>query len=86
MPATVTGNVMPEVEIVLQPKPVPFVQISAFDAPEQDSDAILKAVGEALELVALATTLLAAIAAIPPTGRPVALVSVPDDGVPNAPE
>ena len=68
---------------VLHPNPVLVVQIRALPAVEHVPTA--RAVGDALPDVALPATVLVAIAAMPPTGNPVAFVSVPDDGVPNAP-
>ena len=39
VPETVKGKTTPDPVIVLQPNPVPEVQMSALDAPEQDGTA-----------------------------------------------
>ena len=84
VPVTVTGKEMPDVVSVPHWNPLPLAHCRAFEEPEQDD--ILKAVGEAVPAVAFASTVSCAIVAMPLTGSPVALVSVPLVGVPRAPE
>jgi hypothetical protein len=67
VPETVTGKVSPDAEIVLQPNPVPDVQISAFDAPEHDGSAR----ADGVVAVSAPRTVLAACDATLVSARPV---------------
>jgi hypothetical protein len=80
---TLTDVTVPLLEIELQPKPELVVQVNAEDAVLQLGMA--SAVGDAGEAVPLPTIVFAVILLCPLRGNPVALVSVPELGVPNAP-
>jgi len=68
---------------VLQPKPVFVVQLSALD--DVLHEPMASAVGDAVPLVALPTMVFVACVAKPESGKPLAFVSVPEEGVPSAP-
>ena len=67
------------VMLVLHPKPVPVVHVTALDAVEQD--VIARAAGTPAAVVPMTT--FADCAAKPLTGKPVAFVNVAADGVPR---
>lgn len=80
----VTDETAPPPDMAVHSTPVPLVYVSACE-PSAAQEGIVLALTAAVEPVQLPSIVLAAMFARPAIGSPVAFVSVPLEGVPNAP-